>query len=58
MPRSTGFPELDDVLDRLAAAAAEVLGPELVGVYLVGSFAVGDADEHSDVTSSCRWRAR
>jgi predicted nucleotidyltransferase len=45
----TGFPELDGVLDRLVAEAARVLGADLVGVYLVGSFALGDADEHSDV---------
>ncbi len=44
----TGFAELDDVLDRLVAGATAVLGSNLVGVYLVGSFAVGDADEHSD----------
>ncbi len=49
MATDTGFPELDAVLDRLVVAASEVLGPDLVGVYLVGSFAVGDADEHSDV---------
>lgn len=45
----TCFPELDAVLDRLVAAASSVLGSNLVGVYLVGSFALGDADEHSDV---------
>jgi Domain of unknown function (DUF4111)/Nucleotidyltransferase domain len=46
---ATGFPELDAVLDRLVGSASTVLGPDLVGVYLVGSFALGDADEHSDV---------
>ena len=45
---STGFPELDHVLDRLVAGASAVLGADLVGVYVVGSFALGDADEHSD----------
>ena len=49
MHRATGFPELDEVLDRLVEQATDVLGPDLVGVYLVGSFAIGDADEHSDV---------
>jgi hypothetical protein len=46
---ATGFAELDAVLDRLVVNASTVLGADLVGVYLVGSFAVGDADEHSDV---------
>ncbi len=45
----TGFAELDGVLDRLVADASAVLGSSLVGIYVVGSFAVGDADEHSDV---------
>jgi hypothetical protein len=45
----TGFPELDRVLDRFVEGASAVLGPDLVGAYLVGSFALGDADEHSDV---------
>jgi predicted nucleotidyltransferase len=49
MPDATGFAELDGVLDRLVAGASAVLGSDLVGAYLVGSFALGDADEHSDV---------
>ena len=49
MRHRTGFPELDRVLDRLVEGASAVLGPDLIGAYLVGSFAVGDADEHSDV---------
>lgn len=44
----TGFDELDGVLERLVARLGATLGPSLVGVYLQGSFAVGDADEHSD----------
>jgi hypothetical protein len=31
------------------SGACDVLGENLVGAYLQGSFAVGDADEHSDV---------
>jgi predicted nucleotidyltransferase len=46
---STGFPALDAVLADLVAGARSVLGDDLVGVYLQGSFAVGDADEYSDV---------
>ncbi len=45
----TPFPDLDDVLWGLVALSREVLGDDLVGVYLQGSFAIGDADEHSDV---------
>lgn len=45
----TAFPELDAVLAQLVAGLRATLGDNLVGVYLQGSFAVGDADEHSDV---------
>lgn len=44
----TQFSELNDVLDSLVDPATAILGTNLVGVYLVGSFAVGDADIHSD----------
>ena len=37
------------MLDALTEGAREALGDNFVGAYLVGSFAVGDADEHSDV---------
>jgi hypothetical protein len=40
---------LNDVLAELVSGISEVLGEMLVGVYLQGSFAVGDFDEHSDV---------
>jgi hypothetical protein len=46
---ATRFPELNDVLERLVDGARSVLGSNFVGAYLQGSFAVGDADEHSDV---------
>jgi aminoglycoside adenylyltransferase-like protein/nucleotidyltransferase-like protein len=45
----TAFPELNDVLARLVSGQRAALGDELVGVYLQGSFALGDADEESDV---------
>jgi hypothetical protein len=45
----TGFPELDELLEQFTAAVSETLGEGLVGLYLQGSFALGDADEHSDV---------
>jgi predicted nucleotidyltransferase len=45
----TPFRELNDLLDELVAGARSALGEVLCGAYLVGSFALGDADEHSDV---------
>ena len=37
------------VLDELVGGASEVLGAQLVGGYVVGSFALGCADERSDL---------
>jgi predicted nucleotidyltransferase len=45
----TPFRELNDVLAELVAGARAALGDAFCGAYLVGSFALGDADEHSDV---------
>jgi hypothetical protein len=45
----TRFADLNAVLDRLVAANMELLADDFVGAYLHGSFAVGDADEASDV---------
>lgn len=45
----TIYPDLNVVLGSFVAGASAVLAESLVGVYLVGSFALGDADEHSDV---------
>jgi Domain of unknown function (DUF4111) len=45
----TGFSDLDELLEELTASMQSILGDELVGLYLQGSFALGDADEHSDV---------
>jgi predicted nucleotidyltransferase len=45
----TAFPDLNRVLRELVDGARRALARNLRGVYLVGSFAVGDADEHSDV---------
>jgi predicted nucleotidyltransferase len=41
--------ELNRVLRRLADGARAALGANLVAVYLQGSFALGEGDEHSDV---------
>src|SRR5690348_13510668 len=43
------FPELDKLLGRFVRGVDGALGERLVGLYLVGSFALGDADVHSDV---------
>ncbi len=47
-PGPTQFPELNELLRELTGRAADVLGDTFVGAYLQGSFAVGDADLHSD----------
>ena len=44
----TGIAELDGVLTELVDTARDVLGDDLVGVYLQGSFALGGADDESD----------
>jgi predicted nucleotidyltransferase len=45
----TPYPELNEVLERLTDDLQRVLGPALTALYLTGSFALGDADEGSDV---------
>src|SRR5205085_11504228 len=45
----TRFPDLNRVLADLVTGARAILGDNFCGAYLQGSFAVGDADEHSDV---------
>ena len=47
-PSPTQFPELNDLLGELTERAAGILGDNFVGAYLQGSYAVGDADLHSD----------
>lgn len=47
-PSPTQFPELNDLLGELTRKARDILGRNFVGAYLQGSFAVGDADLHSD----------
>jgi predicted nucleotidyltransferase len=47
--RPTEFRDLNEVLRELTARAAAALGANFFGAYLVGSFAVGGADEFSDV---------
>jgi hypothetical protein len=45
----TPYPDLNAVLHQLVAGVRDVLGDALTGVYLQGSFAIGDFDRHSDV---------
>src|SRR5262249_11033450 len=45
----TPYPALNAVLVDLVQGARAALADSFVGAYLQGSFAVGDADEHSDV---------
>jgi len=48
-PNPTPYPDLNAVLCELTESIQAILGPDLVGIYLQGSFAVGDFDAHSDV---------
>lgn len=47
-PNPTPFEGLNTVLNHLVTGAREALGEAFVGAYLIGSFAVGDADGESD----------
>jgi RimJ/RimL family protein N-acetyltransferase/predicted nucleotidyltransferase len=49
MPEPTLYPELNAVLDELVGSMRAILGENFCGAYLQGSFALGDADEYSDV---------
>ncbi|MEM7334851.1 MAG: aminoglycoside adenylyltransferase domain-containing protein [Chloroflexota bacterium] len=45
----TQFPDLNHVLAQFVRRVRAILADNIVGIYLQGSFAVGDADEDSDV---------
>lgn len=47
--RLTGFPQLDALLADFVAAVRAILADDFVAAYLQGSFALGSADEWSDV---------
>ena len=49
MAGPTVYPELNSVLEELVSGARVALGDNFCGAYLQGSFAAGEADEHSDV---------
>jgi predicted nucleotidyltransferase len=48
-PRPTPFPDLNAVLHEFGAGVQTVLGDRFVAAILLGSFAIGDFDVHSDV---------
>ncbi len=45
----TPYPDLNEVLRDMVDSNKAILGDKLAGIYLQGSFAVGDFDRHSDV---------
>ena len=47
----TSYRDLNEVLAEFVGGVRSILGDDLVAACLQGSFAVGDADEHSD----CDW---
>ena len=47
--KPTSDPDLNAVLEELVTGVRTILGPNFVGAYLQGSFALGDWDSHSDV---------
>ena len=49
MAGPTVYPELNAVLEHLVSSVRAALGDNFCGAYLQGSFAIGEADEHSDV---------
>ena len=53
MTTPTPFPDLNALLEQFVAQARASLGDDLIGMYLVGSFALGGFDEDSDVDFLC-----
>jgi hypothetical protein len=49
MDNTTSFADLNRLLTELVEGVRAALRGNFIGAYLQGSFAVGDADEHSDV---------
>lgn len=47
-PNPTEYAELNALLNEFVHTVVAILGENFVGAYLQGSFAVGDADMHSD----------
>ena len=53
MTAPTPYPDLNALLEEFASQARASLGDDLIGLYLVGSFALGGFDEDSDVDFLC-----
>jgi len=49
MAEPTSYPELNDVLRELVTSARSILSENFCAAYLQGSFAIAEADAHSDV---------
>lgn len=49
MIQVTPYSQLNTLLYTFVTQASQILGPNFIGAYLLGSFALGDFDEHSDV---------
>lgn len=45
----TPYPDVNEILGLLLAKVKEILQDQLVGIYLFGSLANGDFDQHSDI---------
>jgi predicted nucleotidyltransferase len=45
----TPYPDVNEILSLLFSNIQEILGKQFVGMYLFGSLANGDFDEHSDI---------
>ena len=43
------YPEINEILNPLLSRAQEILGDQFIGMYLFGSLANGDFDQHSDI---------
>jgi len=45
----TPYPDVNEILNSLLFNVQEMLGKQFVGMYLFGSLANGDFDDHSDI---------
>jgi predicted nucleotidyltransferase len=45
----TSYPDVNEILNILLSYVQEILGDQFIGMYLFGSLANGDFDQHSDI---------
>jgi predicted nucleotidyltransferase len=45
----TPYPDINEILNLLLSRVQEILGDQFLGMYLFGSLANGDFDQHSDI---------